>query len=159
MNTNYCQTKVCPKCKLPCDLMDYSQDNKRTNKLQIYCKICQRLINNESHKKNREKRLKYKSNRHVTRYGITKDDYNKMLVAQDNKCAICKKHQSTFKTNLCVDHLHSLRGKESVRGLICAPCNKALGMVSESIEVLESTIVYLKKYNSIQKPLLDKPQK
>lgn len=38
-------------------------------------------------------------------YGITLEQYNQLLVAQDNKCAICRRPVSDFKV-MNVDHFH-----------------------------------------------------
>lgn len=75
-------------------------------------------------------------------YGITLDQYKKLCDDQNNKCRICKKEQkiSTFKKGLVVDHCHST-GK--VRGLLCSPCNTALGLFYDDISVLKSAVSYL----------------
>jgi hypothetical protein len=49
------------------------------------------------------------------KYGLSADQYETMLKAQDYRCKICKKRQK-----LCVDHCHKT-GR--VRGLLCIPCN------------------------------------
>lgn len=64
-----------------------------------------------------EKRNKYLK----SKYGITLDEYNKMLKNQKDSCAICKKHKSQFKRNLAVDHDHKT---DEVRGLLCFYCNR-----------------------------------
>ena len=65
-------------------------------------------------------------------YGITPEDYEKMLEAQGHRCAICgtmengKSRWPGVRRKLCVDHDHST-GK--VRGLLCSSCNLTLGIV------------------------------
>jgi Recombination endonuclease VII len=65
------------------------------------------------------------------RYGITEEQYDAMLLAQGNKCAICKKDEATCIGNgegrrrLAVDHDHATG---AVRGLLCTPCNNSLGV-------------------------------
>jgi len=54
-------------------------------------------------------------------YGITLEDFNKLLEKQNNGCAVCKSIEK-----LCVDHCHET-GK--VRGLLCSACNKAAGFL------------------------------
>ena len=60
-------------------------------------------------------------------YGITIEDYNRMLKNQDGKCGICGS-DSSFKgevnQNFSVDHCHET-GR--VRGLLCVACNHLLG--------------------------------
>jgi hypothetical protein len=56
------------------------------------------------------------------KYGLTMDDYNAMLTAQENKCAVCGSY-SYRKRTLDVDHNHET-GK--VRGLLCSHCNRVV---------------------------------
>lgn len=73
-------------------------------------------------------------------FGITIADYDRMFTAQNGRCAICKRHQSEFKKRLAVDHNHITN---AVRGLLCDPCNRGLGMLGE--KNLEQALDYLKK--------------
>jgi hypothetical protein len=41
------------------------------------------------------------------KYGITLEDYKAMLAVQDNRCAVCRRPQETFRQSLSVDHDHS----------------------------------------------------
>jgi len=56
-------------------------------------------------------------------YGITEDQYDKMLKKQKHCCFICEKHESEFKTRLAVDHNH-ITGE--IRGLLCNYCNRRI---------------------------------
>lgn len=77
------------------------------------------------------------------RYGITLDQFNQMLIAQNNKCAICQiLIDETPKKQLCVDHCHTT---EKIRGLLCGNCNAGIGSLKDSIQLLESAISYLKE--------------
>jgi hypothetical protein len=67
-------------------------------------------------------------------YGITLDDYARLLAAQGGVCAICKKPPAEG-SNLAVDHDHAIVTRvpkakrtpellrSSVRGLLCWLCN------------------------------------
>ncbi len=57
-------------------------------------------------------------------YGITLEEYNKLLASQENCCIICGRHSSEFKKELALDHDHET-GK--IRGFLCFPCNAKLG--------------------------------
>lgn len=60
-------------------------------------------------------------NSHLLRtYGITEEQYNELLAAQGDCCAICKKPAASFKKNLCVDHDHVTK---EIRGIVCLFCN------------------------------------
>lgn len=82
----------------------------------------------------RNTRLKYL-------FGISIEDYDKMLERQNYSCAICQMHYSSFKRNLAVDHCHLTR---KVRGLLCFDCNSGIGKLKDSVEVLNKAINYLK---------------
>lgn len=90
---------------------------------------------------NRTKVLEYEYNYQLNRkYGIDLTEYNNMLIAQSNKCAICS--VSYDEERLAVDHCHD-SGK--IRGLLCMKCNTALGSFKDSIDILQNAINYLKK--------------
>lgn len=80
------------------------------------------------------------------RYGITIDDYERMLAEQGGGCAICERHPAEagnpehWTDVLCVDHCHDT-GK--VRGLLCNDCNLAIGR-GKSAETLERMASYVR---------------
>lgn len=120
------------------------------------CILCRRAANARYQKRHPEKvnamhrAYKAKNSQKVRDYGrrfeylhdfgITIEDYNKMFDEQKGYCAICQRHQSTFKRRLAIDHDH-LTGK--VRGLLCDPCNRGMGMLKE--HNLQRAITYLNK--------------
>jgi recombination endonuclease VII len=78
------------------------------------------------------------------RYGITVDDYERMFVEQDGKCAACG--DSAGDRRLDVDHCHdSLK----VRGLLCRKCNVALGLLSDSPERVMALAAYIMSYEDV----------
>ncbi len=82
-------------------------------------------------RKNKEKCQAYYHNNkkahwryHLKRfYGITPEDYNAMLKAQGNKCALCLR-----EVKLHVDHCHTTM---KVRGLLCVKCNTSLPLFED----------------------------
>jgi hypothetical protein len=74
------------------------------------------------------------------KYGVTASAYSAMLVAQGGKCATCPT-EHTVRKKLSVDHCHST-GK--VRGLLCQPCNMALGLLKDNTDTLLRAVDYLK---------------
>ena len=67
------------------------------------------------------------------------EDYNKMLINQNNKCDICRIEFN----NLVVDHCHTT-GK--VRGLLCNGCNSGIGFFKENKVTILNSIEYLNKH-------------
>lgn len=77
-----------------------------------------------------------------TKYGITPEQYDEMLKAQDGCCAICRSPTPGIRgQSFCVDHDHTT-GR--IRGLLCGKCNRALGFFGDSINILTEAIQYLK---------------
>lgn len=74
------------------------------------------------------------SNRGV-RHRLTQQDLDQLLKEQDSVCAICPS-----ATALHVDHDHQT---DEVRGLLCSPCNLALGIFQDSPEILRRAASYL----------------
>lgn len=74
-------------------------------------------------------------------YGITLEQYNEMLSAQNDRCALCgtEKNGKTFH----VDHDHKT-GK--VRGILCYKCNVGLGSFDDDTKRLRKAINYLHKH-------------
>jgi hypothetical protein len=90
------------------------------------------------HKANKEhvKDMEYRRT-----YGISLDDYKKMMIKQEGFCLICNEAKP-----LVVDHDHKT-GK--VRGLLCNNCNRALGYLKDNPNRLESAIVYLYRFSPV----------
>lgn len=75
------------------------------------------------------------------RYGVTTEDYDRMLSDQNGGCKLCGKPPamtSQITLRLFIDHCHTT-GK--VRGLLCARCNTGLGFVDQS-EWLSKALEY-----------------
>lgn len=72
----------------------------------------------------------------ATKYGLTLEQFDALLLRQDNACAICSRRHVT----LCVDHDHSTG---EVRGILCRKCNALLGQVDDDPNLLARAIQYL----------------
>ena len=74
-------------------------------------------------------------------YGLTVEDYNKMLAKQGHCCAICGTGKPTGKWKVfAVDHCHKT-GK--IRGLLCNECNRGMGLLKDSSDLLRKAADYL----------------
>ena len=73
-------------------------------------------------------------------YGLSTDDYGRMLEKQNNQCAICACDFGTVEKGACVDHCHTT-GK--VRALLCGGCNKAIGLLKEDVATVRAAAAYL----------------
>lgn len=73
-------------------------------------------------------------------YKISIEEIELLLKKQNNNCAICG--VSFLIKKSAVDHCHTT-GK--VRGMLCRPCNSAIGLLGENTRTLNAAIRYLKK--------------
>lgn len=80
-------------------------------------------------------------------FGISVEQYEALLAAQNNVCAICKKPERAILNgkikNLAVDHCHKT-GK--IRGLLCCACNRGVGMFNEDEKLCFEAASYLKNF-------------
>lgn len=80
------------------------------------------------------------------KFGMTLECYDNLHAAQGGACALCAKAIAKATTGAavvdtaCVDHCHS---SGRVRGLLCAHCNKGLGLFKDNRETLMRAIKYL----------------
>ena len=89
----------------------------------------------------RANRDRYRDWYYCRKYGLSLVAYEDLLQRQGGVCAICQKPPRQGR-RLDVDHDH---GTGSVRGLLCASCNTAIGHLRESHEILRSAISYLQR--------------
>lgn len=105
---------------------------------------------------NRLQREAYKRNggaRHKTykKYNITEEQFNQMVLDQNNSCTICFSTVSGGTGTWSIDHDHSCCPSakscgKCVRQLLCAQCNMMLGAARESTDILIAAIEYLKRH-------------
>lgn len=77
-------------------------------------------------------------------YGITVQEYDQMLQDQGGGCAICGALDAATTRHgtarLHIDHCHETN---RVRGLLCSPCNLAIGHFKHDSELLKKAAEYL----------------
>lgn len=149
-------TKVCIECGVEKPLEEFRLDNRGKFGRRTTCKVCHSNYSNIWHKKHREESTrattswrrnnpeKVKKQRlsfQLKKYGLTIDQYEKMLLLQNNKCKICKTSKPGGRmTRFAVDH-DKITGK--VRGLLCDKCNLGIGFLNHDVGVLRGAIEYL----------------
>ena len=100
-----------------------------------------RIASAKWYAKNKKRKAVYQRKYDLLKlYGLTEEKYHKLLKSQKNKCAVCFEPEKPDK-KLHIDHSH-VTGR--VRGLLCARCNKALGLLLDSPILLGRLIGYLK---------------
>jgi len=98
----------------------------------------------------REARIKI---RICQRRSISVDEYEKMMLDQNERCAICnEKETKVYKirgadgfrlAKLALDHCHTTM---KIRGFLCHDCNTGIGKFKDDIKLLQSAIEYLRKH-------------
>ena len=80
----------------------------------------------------------------ILKFNITPENYKKILLEQNNVCAICKKPETAVINNsvksLAVDHCHTTN---KIRGLLCSRCNTALGLLKDDVSIVTNMVNYL----------------
>lgn len=122
--------KKCRKCTAVKLESEFNIDKYQLDGLKEICRDCHKAKNKKQRQANPEKTAQYlRKSRFKTKYGLTVDQFNLLSEKQSHKCAICD-----GKVKLVVDHCHTTG---TIRGLLCKPCNGALGMVKENPFIIE----------------------
>lgn len=162
--------KTCPGCQQHLPVTEYPP-GRCAGGINSYCKECFRTKNRLAATRNRKspeaRRAEYQANAEEMRakareryhrnpeaaakasrkwwlkkkYGLTLEQYDQMLSDQGGGCAICGGKESRgYQVNFHVDHDHATG---AVRGLLCAPCNTAIGLLQDDHEVVLRAALYL----------------
>lgn len=71
------------------------------------------------------------------KYGITRADYDRMLIECSGRCTICLKVDDD---TLVIDHCHDTG---VVRGLLCHECNSGIGLLGDNRKAVYKAYKYL----------------
>jgi hypothetical protein len=131
--------KSCPICGELKERSEFYKWKSRQDGLTAYCIPCFTERNKKWNKDNPEKSKSatIATSRKI-KYGISREEYGKMLVDQNNQCAIC---QIQIGWEAAVDHCHNTN---KVRGLLCRKCNLGLGGFKDNVETIRRAIEYVK---------------
>lgn len=127
-----------------------------TQRPLTYCKTCSLDRNRENFRRNGRRktaeRTQYErewyreKGRHRFRerkYGLSAEDFERMLADQNGTCAICETPAPDEQgRSLHVDHDHATG---AVRGLLCSPCNLGIGTFKDDPATLERAANYLRR--------------
>lgn len=141
-NENSKTHKRCPICGELKDRSEFYKWKSRQDGLTAYCKSCFNKKNKGWQKENPDKLPTLDERRDINRkrnFGLTGEQYDQMLVDQNNQCAICK---SKIKREAAVDHCHVTN---KIRGLLCRKCNLGLGAFKDNADTIRKAIEYVKK--------------
>lgn len=140
--------RTCTACGETKPLSEFYVKNKRPgaegyNQPAAECKLCSARRTRERRKADPQQVRQTGSHSKLrSRYSVTPEAYAARLAAQGGGCAICGAPASADGRRLSVDHDHST-GR--VRGLLCEPCNPALGCFKDDPDLLDAVALYLER--------------
>ena len=122
---------LCLKCGEVKPESGFTKEARRPNGLAPYCRPCKQGYD-------RERKL-------LNRFGLTAEDYERVLTEQGHVCAICGEIERVVDRrgkirHLSVDHDHETG---EVRGLLCFTCNVGIGAFKERRDLVEAAAHYL----------------
>ena len=165
--------RVCSKCnkRLSLDAF-YQHPSIVPDGVRKHCKKCRNAYRRAAHADNPQKLRDYKRmedktkvNARARRYrkenpdkfkgyhlkkefGLTLEDFKRILSKQGGVCALCLQpeksmHKSGTLKELSVDHDHTTG---VVRGLLCWVCNTGIGKMQDDPALLRAAADYVEKY-------------
>lgn len=134
--------KTCTKCGFKGTVARFYRDGKSKDGYTHWCKTCFKEQNQKDKARDPEKHRAYMRQRMFLHnlkklYSMTLEQYQDLLAAQANRCAICNR---LFKKTPLIDHCHKT-GK--VRGLLCRACNTGIGSFKDDPTLTEAATRYL----------------
>jgi len=131
--------KMCIRCKTWLLTDRFTKSQKSLDGLQAWCSSC-------TSDWYRQKR-----------YGLSSAQVERIVLEQGG-CAVCKSirpHNEGFRNGWHVDHDHSccpgdVSCGQCIRGVLCARCNKLLGLAADNTKVLQQAILFLAQHDFIE---------
>ena len=146
-------SRICKKCGVRKTPEEFYFANGRIHRRRT-CKECVEVMRkaNLASKPSGEWEEHLRKRHLRTEYGISAEEFYKLLGSQEGRCSICRvEMDSTTRRNVPnkvqVDHDHKTG---QVRGLLCFSCNTGLGKFRDSEELLHAAIAYLKDPPNVQ---------
>lgn|SRR5215216_641273 len=153
------ETKVCARCKRELPRDEFTAQPRMKSGLKSYCRKC---CGDHARELYRRKAEQYRATRNARnkliytpekgrknhirfKYGITWEEYNELLTAQNNMCAICGATEPGGKGDWHIDHSHKTK---QIRGILCAGCNIGIGHLGEDPERMLLAAAYLREWSA-----------
>lgn len=150
------ESKKCTTCGVEKNLNEFFNSKIYKDGKSYRCKSCDNIARNAYRAKHRDKHLRWQRERNWKHcYGIGRPEFEAMWENQDGMCAICGVKMTNIeidndpvnKSNTsCIDHCHS---SGRVRGILCARCNKGLGMFDDDPVKITKAVDYLLRNSQI----------
>lgn len=118
--------KKCIKCEEEKNLSEFFRNKSTKDGHTVYCKPC--FNKNTRNAKN------------LKRYGLSTEEIDKLKVSG---CELCGTN-----INLHIDHNHDTG---EFRGILCTNCNRGIGHLKDSPDLLRKAIAYLESKGNYSK--------
>lgn len=115
-------SKICSTCRSEKPAAEFYAMSASLDRLQSACRPCNLASSRDAYLR-RE-------------YGIGQVQYDALLEAQGGVCAICSENREL----LAVDHDHTTG---EVRGLLCNPCNRGIGLLKDDPDRMLAAAMYV----------------
>ena len=138
--------KWCPRCQSWVPVSGFTKSADRSDGLQSCCRACRAKIYKDNAEKVRDSMRK-------SRFGLSREEFYAKLASQGGRCAICMSDDPGGQY-WSVDHDHACcptDGKscgECVRGILCSPCNRSLGMMREDVDSIMRMADYVRLWSA-----------
>ena len=148
----------CSACQRVKYLTDFYRDARGRSGRGYRCKDCVKTATSAhnasdperkrqrdaEYRRNQENRARTRQRRLRQKYGISADEYDRLLASQGGGCAICGGVETDSRSReLPVDHDHATG---AVRGILCDPCNRVLGLFGDDPATVRRAVRYLRKW-------------
>jgi hypothetical protein len=127
------KTKTCVKCKRRKRLPAFPRHSKSKDGHSNRCFPCNRKHSQEWFAGLSPKQVAIRNRKAL--YDISEDEFQALIAKQNGVCAICRQ-----LLPLQVDHCHKTK---YVRGLLCGPCNRFIGLAQDDPLRLRMAAQYL----------------
>jgi hypothetical protein len=143
------QEIYCSSCDqtLPRTAFSFRTKGRQVGQPYLPCKDCKNRKHREylaanPHVKKRHRKPAHAQDYYLKKYGLTRESFEALLVAQDWRCAICPAvFRGDDAVTPAIDHCHQ---SGAVRGVLCRECNSALGLLKDSADYAARAAEYLR---------------
>lgn len=129
-------------------LLDFHRLRSSPDGRQPRCKVCHsgQMAKYRASWTPEKRRRSIRRDNLRSKFGMSLDDYDRMLEKQGGVCAICLQGETAVRSGvvlpLAVDHCHATG---AIRGLLCVGCNTGIGSLKDDADLLRSAITYLER--------------
>ena len=137
------ETKVCKYCSEEKPRSAFRRIPGHKNAVRQNCLDCEKFVARKYNAANPEAlALRNRKSKLKRAFGLTLEQYQEMLHAQDQRCALCGTDVPGGRGSFVVDHCHT---HGNIRGLLCNLCNVGLGALRDSPDLLRRAAEYVER--------------